>query len=192
MAGVGMRFPVVAPITSRVHGQSIVYGQGMVLGAGVTVTYRPNRRDNPLYADNVRKENDKGMTDYGLDVEVDDMVVAARKMVFGDKELTKQTKTIYAETAGSAPYVGYGNMTKEIRDGESHYTAWWYPCVQFAQAEVTQTTKRENIEWATAKLTGTGMVVNEGDVEEGAARYYAEFDTEAAAEAWLKEKAGIV
>ena len=73
MAIKGLRYPVFAPIQTETDGQPIVYGTGHVLCAAISAEVTENRRDNPLYGDDVRCENDKGMSDYTVTFEGDDI-----------------------------------------------------------------------------------------------------------------------
>ncbi len=61
MAYIGMRNPIVAPITERVDGSSITYGTPLVVGPAVRADVSFDIADNPDYGDDVIIDNDKGV-----------------------------------------------------------------------------------------------------------------------------------
>lgn len=191
MASIGMKYPIYAPITDATDGQAITYGSGKIFAHAIAGTLTENRHDNPLYADDMKVENDKGMTDYSLSIEVDAIDIADRVALLGEVAVGTGTITHYSVVDANPAYVGFGFMRNLIRGGTNVYEAYWFHKVQFTQPSLTATTKRDQIEWGTTTLEGTGFGVNISAA--GTIEYYdhMEFNTEALALAWLKNRANI-
>lgn len=192
MATIGMEYPVYSPITTYTPGSAITYGTGKVLAKAIAASITQNRRDNPLYADNGLAENDRGMTDYTLSLEVDDLSITDRAALLGEVAITGTTTTShYAVVDVDPPYVGFGYIRNRIVGGAKKVEAYWFHRCQFVQGTEEAKTKGKEIEWGTYKLEGTGFGAVL-DSTNGTQFYdHMEFETEAAAKAWLNGKAGI-
>ena len=193
MAAIGMKYPVYAPITAYTEGSAITYGTGKVLCHAIAGTINQNRRDNPLWGDDVRIEEDNGMTDYTIDFEGDAIQPAERAALLGYVAVTGTGSTVthYRVTDASSPDVGFGYYRVLKENGATKVDAYWFHSVKFALETEEAATKKEQIEWGTAKLkaTGKGVIIDtDGAVE---FYHYMQFETEAAAKAWLNTKAGI-
>jgi len=188
MAVIGMRHLVVATIKTETDNQAIVYNAGKVMGHAVRGNVTINRSDNPLYGDDRVVDNDNGVTGYELDIATtnisDEVEAYALGMEAGENGEYELTDT-------PAPYCGVGYVKVERSDGVTRYKAIWYHKVQLSRNGDETETKGENIDWKTPSLTGTGMGVNNSS--DGKIHFwgYKSFDTPAAAEAWLDNKAGI-
>lgn len=190
MAKIGMKYPVYAPITTDTPGSALVYGTGAVLCHAISADVTLNRRDNPLYGDDIKIENDKGITDYTIAFVGDDVPTAARVALLGETAVGT-TVTHYAITDSNPPYVGFGYYRVLMVDNVKKYEGFWYHKVQFALDNENVTTKQEQIDWQTYNLTGTGFGVELDS--SGTVHLYErmQFDTEAACKTWLNGKAGI-
>ena len=61
MAKIGMKYAVYAPFSgTHTSGTAITYGTGKKLCHAISADVTINRRDNPLYGDDTKIENDKG------------------------------------------------------------------------------------------------------------------------------------
>lgn len=191
MAYIGMKRPVYAPITTYTAGSAITYGTGAVLAHAVAATLTQNRRDNPLWADDIKVENDKGMTDYTIDIEVDDIPLAARAAMLGEVQAGTSSAQYYAVKDVDVPYVGFGYIRVHKVNNVRKYEAFWFHRVQFAVTTEEASTKTEQINWGTMKLTGTGtgVVLDNSGTEQ----FYdhMEFSSESAAVTWLNSRAHI-
>lgn len=191
MARIGMKYPVFALETAYTEGSAITYATGEFLAHAISATITPNRRNNPLYGDDVKIENDKGLTDYTIALTVDKVPAATRAKLLGDKAQGGSTPTHYSVIDTNPPYVGFGYLSIMQENNEKKVKGYWFHRVQFSVDNETDQTKGEQIQWGTYPLTGTGFGVvldNTGDTQ---FYDYMDFATEAAALAWLKARAGI-
>ena len=196
MARIGMKYAVYAAFsTAHTPGSAISYSTGKQLCHAISADVTINRRDNPLYGDDTKIENDKGITDYSITFTGDDLPVSSWTELLGETEVknsaTPPAVTHYEVNDDNPPYVGFGYYRVLMVDNVKYYEAFWFHQVQFAKADESANTKNENIEWGTYQINGTGFGVeldNSGTVH----MYdHMRFDTESAAIAWIKTRAGI-
>lgn len=196
MARIGMKYAVYAAFSgTHTPGTAISYSTGKQLCHAISADVTINRRDNPLYGDDTKIENDKGITDYSITFTGDDLPVSSWTELLGETEVknsaTPPAVTHYEVNDDNPPYVGFGYYRVLMVDNVKYYEAFWFHQVQFAKADESANTKNENIEWGTYQINGTGFGVeldNSGTVH----MYdHMRFDTESAAIAWIKTRAGI-
>lgn len=186
MANIGMKYPVFAKVASETPGSAVTYTGGQVMAHAIAATITQNRRDNPLYADDIKVENDKGLTDYTIALEIDNLSNEVRAALLGEVKTSDE----YAVTEDSAPYVGFGYMTVKMVNNVVNVEAYWFYKVQFGLDSEEATTKREQIEWGTPNLTGTGLGVVI-DASGKAVHYvHSNFATEAAAKSLAERQGG--
>ena len=196
MARTGLLYPVYAPVSTYTEGSAITYGTGAVLCHAIEANITYNRRDNPLYADDYKVENDKGLTGYTIAFTGDRLPNDKRAALLNETVLTtgtapNTTVTGYRVTDTNPPYVGFGYIVKALEDNVVKYEAYWFWRVQFSLDNENAHTKEENISWGTYPMTGTGfgaVIESGGDV---VFFDHMNFGTESAAKSWLNSKAGI-
>lgn len=191
MAMIGLRYVVAAQIDAETPGAAITYKAGKVIGKAISANLTWNRNNNPLYADDTIAEDDNGVTSGSIELNVDDLSDEARGYVLGEKTVTVGQGTEYETSEEAAPYVGFGYIRVRRKNGATTYQACWYHKAQFGEGSENAQTKGENIEWQTPTITGRIMGVQNDESLAINFRRRANFDTEAAAQAWLKTKAGI-
>lgn len=195
MAFIGMKYVVAAPISAETAGSAITYGTGMVIGKAIQGNLSWERNDNPLYADDAIAENDNSVLSGTIEIGLDDLSDAARKMLLGEVEVTVGTgndaTTEYETSDAAAPYVGVGYIRVRRKSGTTTYQAVWIHKVQFSEESEETQTKGESIEWQTPTINGKIMGVQNDSSLATNFRRRATFDTEAAAKSWLNTKAGI-
>jgi len=193
MAYIGMRSPVVAPITSHTDGSAITYGTGMVLGPAVAANLTFDVADNPDYGDDVIQDNDNGINGYSATLETNNITPEGRAMALGWQQVTGTGSTVthYEVTDEAAPYVGWGFIRVKLFQGTRSYEAFWFHKSQFSPNGINASTKQRQIEWNHPQMSVQGMGVYIDN--SGKAKYFdwMEFTTEAAALAWLKGRANI-
>lgn len=194
MAKIGMKYACYAPITSGGEGSALVYGTGAVLCHAISADVTPNRRDNPLYGDDVKIENDKGITDYSISFTGDDIPDAARVALLGEVAVSAGSPaavTHYEVNDVNPPFVGFGYYRVLMVDNVKIYEGFWYHKVQFTMDDENASTKTEQIDWGTYTLNGTGFGVELDSTGTVHMWDRMQFSTEAAAKAWVQTKAGI-
>ena len=190
MAYIGMRSPVAAPITAYTEGSAITYGTGMVLGPAVAANLTFDVADNPDYGDDVIIDNDNGINGYSATLETNNITKEGRAMVLGWEPIGT-TVTHYDVTDAAAPYVGWGFIRVKMFRGVRSYEAFWFHRSQFSPNGINASTKERQITWNHLQMNVQGMGVRLDN--SGKAKYFQwmEFETEAAAQAWLYGKANI-
>lgn len=193
MAYIGMRSPVVAPITSHTDGSAITYGTGMVLGPAVAANLTFDVADNPDYGDDVIQDNDNGINGYSATLETNNITPEGRAMALGWQKATGSgsAATHYEVTDDAAPYVGWGFIRVKLFQGVRSYEAFWFHKSQFSPNGINASTKQRQIEWNHPQMSVQGMGVYIDN--SGKAKYFdwMEFTSEPAAQAWLKGRANI-
>ena len=190
MAYIGMRNPVYAPITAHTDGSAITYGSGAVIGPAVAANLSLDIADNPDYGDDIIIDNDSGCNGYSGTLETNDISVDVRAALLG-WEPVGTTVTHYDVTDANAPLVGWGFIRVKMFKGTRKYQGFWFHKAQFTPAGINGATKQQQITWNHPQMNvkGLGAYIDDS----GKAKYFQfmEFDTEAAAKAWLNTKANI-
>ena len=200
MAYIGMRKPIIAPITTRVDGSAITYGTPIVVGPAVSANITFDIADNPDYGDDIIVDNDKGVNGYNVALETNDICKEARAAALGWKPHTETTTgegntttttvTHYEVIDGPAPEVGMGYMRVKMFRGEKIYEGFFMHAMQFSSGGENASTKQKQIAWNHPSMNGTGIgcyLDSSGDV-----RFFdwMEFETEGDAETWIYGKFG--
>ena len=195
MARIGMKYPVFAAEATYTAGTGITYSTGQVLCHAIAANVTYNRRNNPLYADDMKVENDKGLTDYSIAFEGDRLPDEKRAALLGETAIyntaTPPVVTHYIVNDSNPPYVGFGFYQVYMEDNTTKYEAFWFHRVQFALDNEQSNTKGEQIQWGTYNLTGTGFGVQLDNTNGVQFFEHMNFAAESSAITWLKGKAGI-
>jgi phi13 family phage major tail protein len=186
MARIGLKGLTYAPYTSGGDGSAVVYGT-VVTAAGLMITadLSLEREDVSLYADDARQEHANGVTGGTMTLELADLSDALKKALLGYVENADGALTVID---AEAPYVGFGYITKQVKNGTASFVGYWINKIQFGTDSDSNSTKGENSEFRTESLTGSmlGVQLTSG----GATEFYRtkSFATEAAAAAWVANK----
>lgn len=161
------------------------YKNGFILEAvGTSVT--PAYSEGTMYLDNKLGIQRKAFKQADVTGEVGTIPLAAAAMMYGHT-VDESKKSMVCKTDDKPPYCGYGFVGCEaIDDDTDTYTACWIHKVKFAEGEDGFTTRGENITFNSQKFSGTAV-----GAKDKAWKTVQQFDTEAEALAWLKEKACI-
>ena len=161
MAYIGMRNPIVAPITERVDGSSITYGTPLVVGPAVRADVSFDIADNPDYGDDVIIDNDKGVNGYNVALETNDICKEARVACLGWKANTtgdtNPVVTDYTVQGGAAPEVGLAYCRVKMFRGERVYEGFFMHALQFSDGNESASTKQKQISWNHPSMNGTGI-----------------------------------
>lgn len=189
MAKIGIKGLTYAPYTSGGDGAAIVYGTGVQLtDYMIRADLTEEREDVKFHADDHQIDAENGMTGLTLALELSNMTDALDKAFLGHVSGTGDELNV---TDADAPFVGVGFIRKERFKGTASYHAYWIYKIQFSKESDSTNTKGENIEFQTESVTGNAMGVTLAAA--GNVIYYSHLraETEAAANTWLKGKAGI-
>ena len=190
MAYIGMRSPVAAVVSAHTDGSAITYGTGFVIGPAVAANLNLDIADNPDYGDDIIIDNDTGCNGYSGTLETNNITKEGRATLLG-WEPVGTTVTHYDVTDANAPLVGWGFIRVTMFKGVRKYEAFWFHKAQFTPASINGSTKQQQITWNHPQMNvkGLGAYIDNS----GKAKYFQwmEFETEAAALAWLNAKANI-
>lgn len=150
--------------------------------------------DNNLYADNGIAESDRSFGGGTMSVTTDEILENAAAAILG---ITPKTITVGTEVNVSEmvydddmriPDLGFGIIIKKKVSGVDKYRAVFFHKIKFNIPEDAATTQGETIEWQTPTIEGTIM---RNDSAKHGWKSEVTVDTEAEAEAYIKQKLGI-
>lgn len=150
--------------------------------------------DNNLYADNGIAESDRSFGGGTISVTTDEISQTAAAAILG---ITPSTITVGEETDVSElvfdddmeiPDLGFGIIIKKKVNGAYKYRAVFFHKIKFNIPEDAAKTQGESIEWQTPTIEGTIM---RDDSPKHGWKSEVTVDTEALAEAYIKQKLGI-
>lgn len=182
MAIIGLKRPVIAPITEETD-SATTYGSGQVLAKMISANVSINNSGtDPLYADDEASETDAAFADGTVEIGIDDLSDTIYAYVLGHeiKSINGQDE-VWASTADTGPYVGLGFVRIRKKNNIISYQPKIIKKVQFAEPSEETTTKGKSVEWQTPSLTGTILVPKD--------KYWKRqttFATEAEAMAWIE------
>lgn len=195
MSFIGVKHPVIAPLSTHTDGSEPTYGEGSVIGHLIEVNLTINRADNPLYGDDVEVESDNSITGMTLDMKLDDLSEDDQVTLLGIVKKTAGTGTsatyTYLEGDASAPYVGVGFISVRRKAGVTSYQAIWIYKMQFSKNSENYATKEAQITWNSPMITGRGLAVKVNSDDQNYFRKIRNFSAETDAVEWLDELAGI-
>lgn len=194
MAGVGLSKCYAAKYTST--NGVVSYSDGTLIGKAIEFSTAIEASDNNnLYADNGIAESDSSFAGGTLTIGTDDLLQDAAALILGitPSEITvgedSVSELVYNDTI-NPPDLGYGTIIKKKVGGTSYkHRAVILSKIKFNIPENSATTQGEAIEWQTPSLTATIM---RDDSTTHAWMREATFDTEAAADAYIKQVLNIV
>lgn len=177
------------PFTSGGDGSACVYtGAKVDSDKVVRVDMSEDAQKQDFYADDHRIDSDNSISGANVSIELAKLTDDMRTGVLG---YTESSSDILV-TGNAAPYVGVGFIVGDVYKGTVTYRAYWYYKVQFTRGNRTFSTKGESVSYQTESIEGAAVAVQLSSG--GPDVFYAdsgELSTEAAAESWLKTKAGI-
>ena len=141
----------------------VTYTTPTTIAKMIEYTLTINSSDNnPLYADNMVAENDKGTFQSGeLTMGTDELTQESSMLILGLKENEytygnkKTVKELVYDDDSQAPYLGVGFIEWHQHEDVNKYRAVFLPKVFFNIPEQAATTKGESVEWQTPSIPGT-------------------------------------
>lgn len=193
MATIGVSKPYVAKYSDNEDGTaSYMEGARLALATQLSATIETGE-NNVLYADNGAAESNKSFSGGTLTIGVDELSQQGSKLILGlqENKITvdgeEVSELVYDDDA-AAPYLGFGCIVKKMKSNSTKWRAVVFTKVQFAIPEDAATTQGEAIEWQTPSLEATIM---RDDTAKHTWKREATFDSEAKAEAYIKQCLGI-
>lgn len=174
----------------------ISYSDGGVFAKAIEFSAKiDSGEDNNLYADNGIAESDRSFGGGTISVTTDEILETAAAAILG---ITPKTITVGTEENVSEmvydddmkiPDLGFGIIIKKKVSGVDKYRAVFFHKIKFNIPEDAAKTQGESIEWQTPTIEGTIM---RDDSEKHGWKSEVTVDTEALAEAYIKQKLNIV
>lgn len=188
MAFVGLEYPVCAPIDQENESAEPTYKPGLVVGRAMSADVSYDRSDEEMYADNVLAESDNSILGGTVTLGVDRLLPEAKVMIL---DMVKAQDGTITEYGDASPYVGFGYIRNLRYKGKPIITAYWIYKVQFGPSNESASTKQRNTQFSGESVEGNMMPIVVDATEKPAVRKHKEFETVAAAKAWLNGLAGI-
>lgn len=156
------------------------YSGGKYLSPVVNFNGTPTRANVIDHGDNRALETDNSVTGGTLSIELNNDEDEMYVFLLGHTKA--EDGEISYNVNDEPPYVGCGAVGKS----GGKYVAKFYKKVQFGEPNDDNATKQENTTFNHVTLEGTILIPEDGEW-----KIRKEFDTLAAAKAWLNEKVGI-
>lgn len=149
---------------------------GRLVKADLTV----NLASGKLYADDELAESVDEFSSGAIAMETDDMIDDVAEVVYG---CTVKDQEVHYKAGDSAPLGGLAYYKVLMRKGIKVFKGFFFPRVKAILGNDSAATKADSITFGTNSTTFTVFRCNSDDW-----RITEEFDTEAEALAWVKEK----
>jgi phi13 family phage major tail protein len=182
MAYIGLSNPYIAQLVSE---SAKEYKNGFACGKAISTNITANYVEGKLYANNALSEYAKEFKDGSITLGTDRLPYQASSVCFGH-EVDKDGKKIIFKSTDDANYVGVGFYVSRVEDNVKTYEATIVYKAKFNEAANDFQTKGDTIEFKTPSIEGTIMALSTGEWKETQT-----FDSEEAADAWLKTTLGI-
>lgn len=182
---VGLMYPVFAPFVSHTEGSLPSYGTGVVIQEARNVNITKTYNDNPLYGDDVKVDDDNGLSALSVSFEPTGLSDSDRKLLFGETDMALGGITAQMEGDNETPYGGFGYIRKMRDNGVRKYEAWIVLKIKFQEENQNTATKEGNITWGTPTLTGRAAQLIIDSSDSAKFRAHSTFETAAAAKSWI-------
>lgn len=183
MAFIGLRKPIVAPATIDATTGAITYDTTKKASFGKAVSFNdtPNVAEAKLYGDDALAESERAVTSSALSLGTTDIPDACKTTMFGHAKSAAQGSNEFSYNVDDeSPYVGMGIIGVKKVDGVRTFEGKFYPKTQWQEPAISYQTRGESTEFTTPSTDGTAMPDANGDY-----KYEEDFETEAAALAWI-------
>lgn len=162
MAFIGLRCPVIAPITTEsTTSAAAEYGTGVVLDKMMSANITPNIDESDLYGDDDVAESYRAFRDCDIVLGTTHLPTDAVSTMFGATVTPASTGsgtatplTIEDTDTDSPKYVGFGFIRPEVLHGVTSYWVVLLHKTKFVLPADEMTTKGENVEWQTPTVNG--------------------------------------
>jgi len=190
MAAFGMSYLTIAPITAETDA-AITYGNGMVVEHARRGAMTYNWVEGKLKGDNKTAEYLAYLEDADLELETTELANEAAVMMGLVKTKGTGENQVYQVKTKTGDPLGVGWIETLLINGEYSYRAVWVHKVTLRQNSTEATTREDTINWGTPTVQGKAWCVMTDEEGEEQVREYKDFETETAAQTWLKTKAHI-
>lgn len=192
---IGFSNPYIADYVHDGAG-GVTYRNGMRAGRGVSRSITPEAAsaDNNFYCDNAEGESDTGVFKSAtLSLELAELTAGAQKRMLGAKTKQREINGKTVETVDFAdsmtpPYLGYGDIEKDMEHGQTLWTAIILKKVKFKTPTKSATTQGESISWQTQTIEAEAK---KDDTADHSWQEFAQFESESEADSFVRHMLGI-
>lgn len=184
MAKIGMKYFGWAEMATEPESAVPTYSSGLVLGRMVSLNVTINNSEGELYADDMLAEYASEFVSADLSAETDNITLENQAKLYGSVYDT--TGEFKASAGDNAPYGGIGGYQVLQVGGSKKYRAWFYPKAKASMPDFDGTTKGSSISFGTQPIK-----MKIASPKYGPWYYAKEFESEAAAKAYIDDKLSI-
>lgn len=183
MATMGLKYCAWAKMKEETKTANPTYFAGKVIGKAVSANLTVTNAEAELAADDMIAEYVREFSSANLAMEVDNIDLADQAQLYGAKYENEELQHFADD---NAPYGGIGGYQVLLVQGVRKYRAWVFPKAKAAVPDWTGTTKGSSITLGT-------QPINLKIVSPNCGPWYRvkEFDTEAAAQAYVDSKLNV-
>lgn len=181
MATKGLKYPVYAIYSE--DGGVRTYSQGAVAGKSITVSVQYDINNERIYGDDALQLSDQSILGGTITLGLTDLTIETRAILLGHKRKDSPQNGFIISSDDIAPFVGFGFYGQKAGGG---YRSFWYYKVQFGEPNDELETKRDRTTFKTPTISGVFGIDITNNVCE-----ILDWETEAAAKAYLDDMAGI-
>lgn len=183
MASMGLKYLAWAKMTGETDSAVPTYDTGLVLGKLVSVQMTIANAEGELYADDMLAEYVREFSSGELAAEVDNISLENQAKVYGARYADGE---LQFSANDNAPYGGIGGYQVLQVHGNKKYRAWFFPKARAAVPDLSGATKGSSITFGSEPIKAKILAPLYG-----AWYYVKEFETEAAAKAYIDGKLGV-
>jgi len=183
MAYIGLRKPIVAKATINAETGAITYATPKAWGKAVSFSDTPNSTNVELYGDDQLAESEKAITSSALSLGTTDVPDDLKTDMFGHK---KTDSEFAYNVDDESEYAGFAVIGVKKVDGVRSFESKFYPKTQWTEPTVDYQTRGESTEFTTPSTEGSALPDKDGNY-----KFEENFETEAAALAWVNTKFGV-
>lgn len=183
MAKLGLKYVAWAQMATEPAAAVPTFDTGLVIGKAVSTNLAVKNSEGELYADDKLAEYKSEFSSADLTMEVDNITLENQAKLYGatyaDNEMSHSASDV-------APYGGIGGYQVLQVNNTAKYRAWFFPKARASVPDWSGNTKGNSISFGTEPMKLKVMAPNYGPWY-----YVKEFDTEAAAQAYVDTKLGV-
>ena len=183
MAKLGLKYVAWAKQDTEPTSSIPTYEAGIEIGKAVSTNLAVKNIEGELYANDQLAEYKSEFSSADLTLEVDNIALVNQAKLYG---ATYANDEMTHSVDDTAPYGGIGGYQVLQINNVKKFRAWFFPKAKAAIPDWSGTTKGNSISFGTQPMSLKVMAPNYGPWY-----YVKEFDSEAAAQAYIDTKLGV-
>lgn len=184
MANYGASNPYFALIDTEPETGLLTYKSGVKIAKLISSADNPTFTTGVLYADDGKAEEVEEFVSATINVSLDDVSLENKAAMFGATIVDEDELQYKGNDV--APYGGYAFYARKMKNNKTSFLGVFYPKVKATLSGVTHNTKGESITFAPDAITFSAS-----ETASYTWKVEKEFETEAEALSWVKNKLNI-